>query len=72
VWTSPTDIETDVVDLSHCGLGEAMTLQDPLLMASLESVVEAVAGQPEMQSAGGTDNPNPSEYFPAPCSGPPR
>ena len=65
--TSVTDIETDVVDLSDCGLSEAMTLQDPLIVESLAVLCSHLAEQPEIQNAGGPRERG--EHFDTLCQG---
>ena len=66
--TFATDIESDVVDLSRCGLLEALALQDPSVTASLEALLGRLAEQPEIQAVGGgTDDKN--EHFSLLCQG---
>ncbi|MFF9622536.1 hypothetical protein [Streptomyces griseosporeus] len=62
--TSATEFETDLVDLSRCGLHEVMTIRDPLLQDALHTLVRHLADRPALQSDSGG---NSSPYLPAAC-----
>lgn len=62
--TSATELETDVVDLSHCGLQDVMTCHDPLVVDALHTLVRHLGERSAAQSnSGGGGSP----YFAAGC-----
>ena len=70
VRTSATDteVETDIVDLSNCGLEELMALRDPLVVGSLDALVRHVTERAAtLKASGGDDSP----YFTSDCGGDP-
>ncbi|MET7737606.1 MULTISPECIES: hypothetical protein [unclassified Streptomyces] len=64
--TTATEFETDLVDLSRCGLHGVMTLHDPLLADALRTLVRHLDERSAFQSAsGGAGSP----YLAAECDG---
>ncbi|GAA1417207.1 hypothetical protein GCM10009601_10780 [Streptomyces thermospinosisporus] len=51
--TSATEIETDVIDLSRCGLREVMALRDDSVTDALSSLVRHLGERTAAQSASG-------------------
>ncbi|MEV1082147.1 hypothetical protein AB0I98_28490 [Streptomyces sp. NPDC050211] len=62
--SSATEFETDLVDLSQCGLQEVMTFHDPLVVDALHTLVRYLGEGPAAQSANGGGG---SPYFAAGC-----
>lgn len=62
--TSATEFETDLVDLSRCGLHEVMTIRDPLLQDALHTLVRHLGERSAAQSNSGSGS---SPYLPAAC-----
>jgi hypothetical protein len=56
VKTSTTDIDSGLVDLSRCGLREAMTLSGPSITQAEEELLEELIREATGQSAGGPIN----------------
>jgi hypothetical protein len=65
VRTSATELETDLVDLSLCGLQEAMTVRHPLVVASLDALTESLVERSAAQDNSGSGSP----HFATDCSG---
>ncbi|MCT7356181.1 hypothetical protein N4P33_29120 [Streptomyces sp. 15-116A] len=51
--TSATEIETDLIDLSRCGLREVMALRDATVTDALSSLVRHLGEKTAAQSASG-------------------
>ncbi|PZT71001.1 hypothetical protein DN402_00755 [Streptomyces sp. SW4] len=51
--TSATEFETDLVDLSRCGLQDVMTSHDPRFVDALHTLVRRLGETPALQSASG-------------------
>ncbi|MER7974037.1 hypothetical protein ABZ439_19050 [Streptomyces sp. NPDC005840] len=66
VTTTATEFESDLVDLSRCGLHEVMTLHDPLFVDALDVLVRHLGERPTFQSNSGAGN---SPYLAADCDG---
>ncbi|MDT0433095.1 MULTISPECIES: hypothetical protein [Streptomyces] len=64
--TTATEFESDLVDLSRCGLHEVMTLHDPLFVDALDVLVRHLGERPTFQSNSGAGN---SPYLAADCDG---
>ncbi|MGW0332491.1 hypothetical protein ACWD0J_11575 [Streptomyces sp. NPDC003011] len=57
--TSATEFETDLVDLSRCGLQEVMTLHGPVVREALSTLVRHLGEKAAAQSAsGGAGSPH--------------
>ncbi|WP_405621079.1 hypothetical protein [Streptomyces sp. NBC_00076] len=57
--TSATEFETDLVDLSRCGLQEVMTLRGPAVDEALSTLVRHLGEKTAAQSAsGGAGSPH--------------
>ncbi|MEU9337871.1 hypothetical protein AB0D49_32685 [Streptomyces sp. NPDC048290] len=64
--TSATEFETDLVDLSRCGLHEVMTLHDPVFVAAVQALVTRLGESPAIQNDSGSNN---SPYLAVDCGG---
>jgi hypothetical protein len=64
VTTTATEFETDLVDLSRCGLHEVMTIHDPLLTEALDSLVRHLRERSAFQNNSGSGG---SPYLAAAC-----
>ncbi|BCL32003.1 hypothetical protein GCM10017557_68620 [Streptomyces aurantiacus] len=64
VTTSATEFETDLVDLSQCGLQEVMTFHDPLVVDALHTLVRHLGERSAAQANNGGGG---SPYFAAGC-----
>ncbi|GHD89691.1 hypothetical protein GCM10010508_31700 [Streptomyces naganishii JCM 4654] len=62
--TSTADIDSGLVDLSGCGLREAMALSGPLITRAEELLLGELTREAVGQSAGG---PNAGRYSSARC-----
>ncbi|WP_125506792.1 MULTISPECIES: hypothetical protein [unclassified Streptomyces] len=65
--TSTTDIESGLVDLSGCGLREAMALSGDPIAKAQEALLAELAREAAGQNAGG---PYPSPFSPVRCDAP--
>ncbi|GAB3666665.1 hypothetical protein [Streptomyces sparsus] len=65
--TSATECETDLVDLSLCGLQEAMAVRHPLVVTSLDALMESLLERSAAQDNSGSGSP----HFATGCSGTP-
>lgn len=59
--TSTTEIETGLVDLSSCALGDVMANQDPTFVDALWSLVHDLGQRAASQKAGGGDGVTPCD-----------
>lgn len=66
MWSSTTEIESGLVDLSRCGLQEAMTLHDPLVVESQDALLRVLVQEAAGQNAGGGAG---SSHFVSRCDG---
>ncbi|MDB1088321.1 hypothetical protein PJ985_12170 [Streptomyces sp. ACA25] len=66
--TSATEFETDLVDLSHCGLREVMSLRDPLVVDALDALVRHLRERAAVQADGGGEG---SPHLATGCAGDP-
>lgn len=63
-----TEVETEIVDLSNCGLEELMALRDPLVVGSLDALVRHVVERAAVLAASDGGN---SPYLVSDCGGDP-
>lgn len=57
--TSATEFETDLIDLSRCGLQEVLALQDPAIVDALSDLVQHLGERAGAQSnSGGAGSPH--------------
>jgi len=65
VTTSATEFETDLIDLSRCGLQEVMALRDSAVVDALSTLVRHLGERAAAQSASGGDG---SPHLAVDCS----
>ncbi|NEA98394.1 hypothetical protein [Streptomyces sp. SID13726] len=57
--TYATEFETDLIDLSRCGLQEVMALRDPAVVDAMSALVRHLGERTAAQSAsGGAGSPH--------------